>query len=136
MKNDKPKLIGPMTLSEWDQKWVKVEGGLTVPQPQLRRKIGVFRVRLNGRVMFVGKVVEWPGGLAKRLADFDRPSSSGRNHYAGRLIHAHRHDLVVEVLITNTDEHIEAFPGDLKTAMVRLHKPVWNARNAPGLGKV
>jgi hypothetical protein len=127
MKNHEPLPIDRKTLNECDQPWVKVEGGLTEYKPELRRKVGLYRVLRGRRIMFIGMGVEKKGGLAKRLSDLHRTSPSGRDYRAGRLIYEHRHSLVVEVLIISSDMDGRMI-RELKDSMIQLHKPPWNVR--------
>lgn len=135
MTKIQPLLIGGKTIEDWDRLWVVVEGGLKRPQPKLRHQVGLYRVSLKGRIMAVGAGTDKVGGLAKRLADFRRPSPSGRNHHAGELINANLDLLEVEVLITGSNRHAREIGQLLKTPMIRLHQPVWSAPNAPFMRK-
>jgi hypothetical protein len=124
--NDGP-LIGGKTLEEWDRLWTKVEGGFQHYHPELRHVVGLIRVSRDGQIMALGTGCDRDGGLAKRQSDFRRPGSSGRNHYAGRLIYEHRHELLVEVLITGSDSHAQEIGRQLKTLMIERHRPKWKA---------
>ncbi|MFA4950040.1 hypothetical protein [Brevundimonas sp.] len=127
MKNDEPPPIDDLALSEREAQWRKVPGGLRLAQRNLRDQIGLYRIRYRGEVAVVGVATDKKGGLAKRFSDFTRPSPSGRNHHAGRLIYEHRNEVELEVLITG-DRH--SSPDDakrLKAPMIELHKPIWTA---------
>lgn len=131
MTNIEPPSIGGKTIEEWDRSWVRVDGGLKRPQPNLRHQVGLYRASLKGQVMAIGAGTARGGGLAKRLSDFRRLSPSGRNHHAGELINANLDRLEVEVLVTGSDRHAREIGRQLKTPMIRLHQPVWSAPNAP-----
>lgn len=135
MTNAEPPLIGGRAIEDWDQSWVIVVGGLRYYQPELRYKAGLYRVSCKGQIMVIGAGAERVGGLAKRLSDFRRHSPSGRNHHAGELINANLDRLDVEVLITGTDGRARESAKQLKTPMLRLHRPVWSAPNAPYMRK-
>lgn len=115
-----------MTLEEWD-KWVKVPGGLTQRQKQLRPNVGLFRMLLNGQIVVVGSGTDKKHGIEKRLYDLSRPGNSSRDHHAGWLIHEHRAALVVEVLITGHGPLAQETAKQLKAAMIELHRPTWTA---------
>lgn len=135
MTNIELPLIGGKTIEEWDRSWVKVDGGLKHAQPTLRWKVGLYRVSLRGEIMAIGKGTDKRGGLAKRLSDFRRASSSSRNHYAGELIYQDRDLIEMEALITGHGPLAQEIAKQLKTPMIRLHQPVWNAPNAPFMRK-
>ena len=123
--------IGGKTIEEWDRLWVPVDGGLKFDQPKLRHQVGLYRVSLKGQIMAIGTGVGKRGGLAKRLSDFRRDSSSARDHFAGLLIDENLGRLEVKVLITGSDRTAREFAQQLKSPMMRLHTPGWNATNAP-----
>ena len=132
-KSDETRLIGDemKTLREWDLGWLRVQGGLVQPHPKLRWKVGLYRLSMAGRVMALGKGVDKSGGMAKRLADFIRPGWSGRDHYAGAMIFDHRHELDLDLLVFVQSPSARELGEALKPPMMRLHEPVWNAKNAP-----
>ena len=121
-----PKLIGGRTVEEWDRMWVKVPEGLTRHQSHLRASVGLYRLILKGQTVVIGTGTDKGGGLAKRLSDFRRPSPSGRNHHAGRLIHEHLNLLEVEVLITGGRYEPQA-ARRLRRPMIARHHPAWTA---------
>ncbi|MGV9008460.1 hypothetical protein [Brevundimonas sp.] len=127
MTNDEPLLIDGRPLPEWEAKWRKVPGGLRQAQRHLRDKIGLYRITYRGEVAVVGVATDRKGGLAKRFSDFTRPSSSGRNHHAGRLIYKHRNEVELEVLITGDRHSSPDVAKRLKAPMIEVHKPIWTA---------
>lgn len=135
MTKSQSPLIGGKTVEEWDRLWRPVEGGLRQHHPKLRHQVGLYRVSRKGQIMAIGAGTDKSGGLAKRLSDFRRPNTSGREHYAGRLIYEHRDVLEVEVLITGSSSAEREVGRQLKTPMIHLHRPVWTASNAPFMRK-
>ena len=127
---EKP-LIGGKTLDEWDTEWVRVKGGFKVDHPQLRHQVGLYRA-MSGRIVEVlGRATEHAnGGLAKRLADFRRESSSAREHTAGWFIHQNQSNLYLEVLITGRDRKAGDIAKKLVGPMEVRHKPRQNRRFA------
>ena len=115
------------TLSEWDADWLRVEGGFTVLHSDLQHHVGLFRARLGGTIMYIGKAVEVDnGGLRKRLSDFRRASPSGREHYGAMRIHDHLKELDLHVLIAGSDQRAVETAELLKSAMITRHLPPWN----------
>jgi hypothetical protein len=111
----------------WDQKWFKVEGGLTFHQTSLNSVVGVYRFSYGGKVVVIGNATARTGGLAKRLSDFRRDSDNARRTYAGRLSYQHRAQIVVEVLITGNDQDARVTASLLKDWMIQRHKPLWTS---------
>ncbi|RYY22660.1 MAG: hypothetical protein EOP62_22625 [Sphingomonadales bacterium] len=134
MKNDSPLLVDGKTVEEWDRSWIKVPHGLKHHQRDLRDKVGLYRINLGHRTVAIGTGTDKGGGLAKRLSDFRRKSPSGRNHYAGRLIYEHLDRLEVDVLITGGRYEPET-GRQLRTPMIRRHRPDWTVLNAPYMRK-
>jgi hypothetical protein len=135
MTKPNPPLIGGKTIEDWDRGWVPVEGGPTVYHPHLRHKVGLYRMMLGREVMAIGAGTDKDGGLAKRLSDFRRPNASARSHHAGQHIHQHLDELRVEVLITGADNEAREIALQLKTPMIRRHRPAWTVPNAPFMRK-
>lgn len=116
-----------MSLIELEKQWGPLEGGLRHSHPELRNRIGIFRVRLGNRIMFVGCATEFDnGGLSKRLGDFTRPGASGRDHYAGAMIRQHRDEVEIDVLFTSSDAKGAELAKGLKAAFIRRYRPAWN----------
>ena len=121
------RLIGGKTISEWDHGWVPVKGGFVEPHPELRRKVGLYRAVLNGEVVCIGQAIEYAnGGLAKRAADFRRPSPSGRSHRSGNLIRENLPNLQLQILCVGSDRKAGELAAELRAPMVALHRPCWN----------
>jgi len=126
MTENPPPVIGGKTIEEWEGRWIQVPLGLLRHQPHLREVVGLYRYKLNGQVVALGTGTDSKGGIAKRLSDFIRSGWSGRDHHAGQLIYAHRHQLVVEVLIAGSGPQAQAIARQLRDPMVELHSPPWN----------
>ncbi len=122
----KPIKVGGKTVPEWDLEWDPLDGGLWVYHPELRHLIGLIRVSLRGRIVFIGWSTEMPGGLGKRLADFIRRSPSGRKHAAGKLIYRYRKEVTIEVMVIGIDRHAQRIARQLRGLMIVRHKPAWN----------
>jgi hypothetical protein len=126
-KNIGETIIDGKTIIEWEREWRTVEGGFTVQHPELIGKAGLFRANLRGHTAVIGKAAGgWRCRLTKRISDFCRPSSSGRNHKTGRFIHDHQQELELQVLVTGSDRHACELANRLKTAMTYHHSPSIN----------
>lgn len=101
--------VGGKTIEQWEGEWVRVTGGFNAPATDLRQSVGLYRAVLRG--------------LAKRIADFTRPSPSGREHHGGEYIHDHLDDLELEVLVTGSDKQAAQTAKALKEHVLALHSP-------------
>lgn len=119
--------IGDSTIDDWEVEWTHLNGGLRQRHYEFDGLLGLFRLTLNGQNVFIGTGIDIKDGLPKRLYDFHRPSDSGRDHHAGRLIYEHRDQLEVQLLITGTDREAQRISRQLKKVMVERHRPAWNA---------
>ncbi|MBA3510456.1 hypothetical protein [Sphingomonas sp.] len=133
-KNDVPpkdRVVGEKTVALWDKEWRHVEGGYKVYHADLRHKVGLHRAVLGSVIMYIGKASEFRrggGGLAKRLSDFRRDSSSGREHHGGGRIFEHIDVLALEVLHTGSGSEGSDIAEKLRDPMIELHGvPAWNA---------
>ncbi|WP_289102427.1 hypothetical protein [uncultured Marinobacter sp.] len=91
------------------------------------RDIGVYRAILNGKVVYIGKATELSnGGFRKRLRDYTRTSSSARSYPAGQLMHKHKGEIQIEIVLfersLNSVSGIEA----LEKKLIKELNPAWN----------
>lgn len=127
IKEEHDPLIGGKQLSQWDREWQTVPGGFAIPQPQLRRQAGLYRAVLHGESKVIGSATgKDPGKLAKRLADFRRPSNNGRRHHAANYIYENLDRLELQVLITGDGPKNCEIAAELRKAMIKLHEPTEN----------
>lgn len=91
------------TIPEWNELWVP-RGLLTSDFTDLRKSVDLYRARLEGAVVYLGKGTEHAnGGLNKRLRDYTRPNGSARRHGAGPRLYALRERIEIGVLVTGHD---------------------------------
>lgn len=118
-----------LSLAEWSEQRQRLDAGLRRTYPELRGLVGIIVVMLNGRDMFIGCATEYRRrGYAKRLADFTRPSASGRNYHAGWLIREHVDQVAVDIIPTGSDRAAAQVAKELKRALLAAGKPPWNVR--------
>jgi hypothetical protein len=94
------------------------------------KDIGLYRATLNGVIVYIGKATELNnGGFRKRLRDYTRASSSARNYPSGLLMHRHRDELEIEILIFERSiksvPEIEAREKDI----INQFNPDWNNKD-------
>ena len=96
--------MGGRTISQWDGQWTRIGVLETVHLTPYNRYVGVYRAFLNGRLVYIGRAIEWNnGGFRKRLSDYRRESDSARKHNSGKLMYQNRKELEIEIIITGTD---------------------------------
>jgi excinuclease UvrABC nuclease subunit len=111
-------------------KWIHL-GALSetnVDFASFSKDVGIYRAILNGEIVYVGKATELHnGGFRKRLRDYTRASDSARRYPAGRLMHQHRHEIDIQILVF--DRHLDSLPRieELEAALIRDFHPKWNA---------
>lgn len=118
-------VIEGKTLREWEELWVPVSDKNSDLHPELNGKVGLYRASLNGGIMAIGRAIELPQGLSKRVRDFSRDSDSSRKHPTGIKINENLDDLVFEVLVTGTDRRGGNIAAKLKPPMIAVLKPSW-----------
>ncbi len=120
-------LIGGRTIEQWDSQW-RYAGILSSLQlSQYNQDVGLYRARLNGRIVYIGRAIEWDnGGFRKRLSDYTRDSASARKHGSGQKIYQHRHELTIELLIVGSDANAAEITIKLEALMVGKYGPEWN----------
>ncbi|MFN3456418.1 MAG: hypothetical protein ACK4Z8_02435 [Novosphingobium sp.] len=123
----KYKIIAGLPVYVWSTRWRPLSGGLRQPHPELRLKVGLFRMLLGATPVYLGCATEFAnGGLSKRLGDFTRPGHGARNHHAGVLIHEHRDQVEIELIVTGNDHAAATTAKRLKEAFLALDRPPWN----------
>lgn len=100
---------------------------LPINLTQYNKNVGLYRARLGGRIVYIGKAIEWNnGGFRKRLSDYTRESSSARKHGSGQKMYAHRNELVIELLIVGGDAKAAEITPKLEALMIGKYNPEWN----------
>jgi hypothetical protein len=119
--------FGGYTLDEWDRQWQYIGVLETAELSDWNRSVGLYRARLNGEIMYVGRAVEWNnGGFRKRLSDYRRDSESGRKHGSGQKMYAHRDQLQIEILVIGEGADAADVAKKLEPLFVGKYKPEWN----------
>ncbi len=94
------------------------------------KDIGVYRASLDGEVVYIGKSTELDnGGFRKRLRDYTRSSNSARDYPAGKLMHQHKNEIQIEIVIFK--QHLDSLSDieKLETQLIKELKPIWNNQN-------
>lgn len=118
--------IGGRCLCEWARRWQPL-GVLQDVAGIAPCDVGLYRAKLQGRIVYVGKAIEYKNrGLRKRLSDYVRESDSGRKNKAGQYLHEHAHVLKIDILITGTDLRAAESARRLEHGFIFVHQPDWN----------
>lgn len=119
--------IGGKTIKEWDSRWQY--GGILsrLDLSQYNKDVGLYRARLYGNVVYIGKATEWSnGGFRKRLSDYTRESSSARKHGSGQKMHQYSDSLEIDFLIVGSDANAAELTPKLEALMIGKYMPEWN----------
>lgn len=112
--------------NEWSSRWESF-GILTEGMFKAVKEIGVYRLKLNGVTMYVGRAIEYSnGGLSKRLTDYIRESDSARKCGAGPQIYDNKDRLIVELIKVGKSESDVALVELLERMIIFELKPEWN----------
>ena len=119
--------LGGKTLREWESSWQHLGTLSTANLSNLSGSIGLYRAKLGGKIVYVGRAVEFSnGGLRKRLSDYTRSSDSGRKHQSGQLMNQHANQLSIDILIVGGDSSSVNVTKKLEQYFIGTHSPEWN----------
>jgi hypothetical protein len=122
-------LIGGKSIRQWESSWEHLGTLATASLSHLSDSVGLYRAKLNGRIVYIGRAVEYNnGGLRKRLSDYTRDSDSARKHQSGQKMHKHAHELQIEILITGDDAEAAQIAKKLEVYFVGKYQPEWNKK--------
>lgn len=119
--------------NQYKLKWKRV-GFLKDVDRYKPDKIGVYRAKLDERIMYVGVATEknkgslnshyW--GLHKRLKDYIRSEDSGRDDGAGPQMYQNKNELIIETIEMDSSEENVQLAMLLERLFIYSLKPVWN----------
>ncbi len=126
---NKSKRMGGKTVDQWDREWQSI-GMLRDVQGNighLNHYVGLYRAKLNGKVVYIGRAVEYNnGGLRKRLTDYVRRSESSRGTNSSHNMNTYKDQLYIEVLLIGTDEEAAQITKALEPMLIGKYRPNWN----------
>src|SRR5574344_2001662 len=119
--------IGGKTLREWEGSWQHLGTLSSAGLSNLSSSVGLYRAKLEGRGVYIGRAVEYSnGGMRKRLSDYRRDSDSARKHRSGQLMNQNASQLSIDVLITGSNAEAVAVAKKLERYFIGTHSPEWN----------
>ena len=103
--------------------WIVLDGWYRNKLVGFDQVRGLFRARLNGETMFIGRAAAQDSSLKSRLDAYRRRYGTGRNHYAGQMIYDHRAEIVMGIAVLD----LPAFEiNRLAEDLIEKHQPPWN----------
>ena len=112
-----------MTTTKPELNWIVLDGWYRNKLIGFDQVRGLLRVSLNDRIMFIGRAAAKRSSLKSRLVAYGKPYGTGRNHYAGQMIYAHRAAVVMEYAVLD----LPAFEiNQLAEDLIEKHNPPWN----------
>ncbi|MDE2441605.1 MAG: hypothetical protein KGP14_11320 [Betaproteobacteria bacterium] len=112
-----------MTISKPALKWVTILSWHRAELVGFTHLRGLFRARLDGETMFIGRAATQGSGLKARLDAYRKPNGTGRNHYAGRMIYEHRAEIDMQI----AELDLPPFEINLLAdKMIACLQPRWN----------
>lgn len=128
-KTVNPFAIRGKTVDEWEREWRSIGILNNLELTQYNRYVGVYRAWLNGKIIYIGRAIEWNnGGFRKRLSDYTRDSDSARKHKSGRNMYEHRDKLKIDIIIIGSDEESAKGATQLEARLVAKYQPEWNIK--------
>lgn len=116
-----------ISLDEWERKWRSIGTLSSLSLSGLSDKVGVYNARLNGKIVYIGRAVEYTnGGFRKRLSDYTRDSDSGRKHKSGKLMYKNADDLQISIIETGSDSEAAEIAKKLEKYLIQKYSPKWN----------
>jgi hypothetical protein len=104
-------------LSEWDESWRPLIGGVMQNYANLRS---------SDKTKYIMRATELQGGLEKGMQRIRGPEQTGNAGYGAKMLRKHVNQLKFEIILVGyTSEAIDATKF-LKTIMIKLHRPEWN----------
>jgi len=112
-----------MTTTKPELNWKALDGWYRNKLVGFGQVRGLIRVSLDGRIMFIGRAAAMGSSLKSRLDAYSKPYGTGRNHYAGKMIYAHRAEILMEYAVLD----LPAFEiNQLADDLIEMHEPPWN----------
>lgn len=112
------------SLRDWDADWEATKGGFAADHNELVGVPGLARAVLNGKVMYILRATE-KRGLQKGLQRIRGKPQTGNAGFGAQKIREHMD--VLEMQILRVPASKAACIKELKSRMIDLHRPEWDA---------
>jgi len=91
------------------------------------KTIGIYKALLNNEIVYIGKATEYNnGGFRKRLRDYTRENDSARLNNAGKNMNLYANEIIIEILIVESNEKGVKKANSLEKELIEKYKPKWN----------
>lgn len=108
-------------------KWISIGKLKTADLTPYNHCIGLYRHKVSGRIMYIGRAIEYNnGGFRKRLSDYRRNSDSARKHTSGRIINQHLDEIETDILIVGDGADDVEQVKKLEKEYIARYNPEWN----------
>lgn len=114
------------SLEEWDADWEAVGGGFAADHSELVGVPGLARAVLDGEVKYILRATE-KRGLQKGLQRIRGKPQTGNKGFGARMIRKHIDVLDLEILRFPASKGSVDCIKTLKSRMIELHQPEWDA---------
>ena len=112
-----------MTINNLDLNWITLERWHEVNLYGFTDTRGLLRAVLDGKIMFIGRAAAKGSNLKTRLDAYRKRYGTGHTHFAGRMIHAHRADIDMQIAVLD----LPAFEiNQLAKDLINQLQPPWN----------
>ncbi len=120
-------LYGDKTVEQWNRNWQNIGPLETADLTPYNEYVGLYRHRLDGKIVYVGRAIELHnGGFRKRLSDYRRESDSARKHSSGSLIYDNLDRIKTDILIVGDTENAVEITKMLEGPFIAKYNPSWN----------
>ncbi|MBN6205822.1 hypothetical protein JYK21_05105 [Ralstonia pickettii] len=120
-------LYGNKSVNEWNAEWRNIGYLKSANLTPYNKYIGLYRHKIGGKVMYVGRAVEVSnGGFRKRLSDYRRGSDSARKHQLGRIINENLEQITTDILIVGDTAEAVKVTRLLEGQFIAKFNPPWN----------
>lgn len=118
--------INNNVIEEYDKQWVKI-GKLNISNIiGLKGKIGLYKMSINGKVIYIGKATEsYNGtkGLYKRLNNYINQKGKSKAH---QYIYKNQNNIDVEIINFGTGVEARAMANGLESLFIDYYAPTKN----------
>lgn len=112
-----------MTTTKPVLNWVRIPGWHRANLVGFAHVRGLYRARLDGETMFIGRAAAEGSSLKSRLDANRKRYGTGHNHFAGQMIYEHRAEIVMEIAVLDRP----AFEiNQLANGLIDRLQPPWN----------
>lgn len=123
-------VVAGKALSQWDREWISIGKLVSADLSPYNRKVGLYKHVVNGKIMYIGRAIEYDnGGFRKRLSDYRRESDSARKHSSGQTINNNLNDIETYILVVGSTRDAAEKTKELEVKFIEHYHPEWNVQH-------